>query len=271
MRGASRSGCRCRSSRSDRTGPPTSGTSSRATRAALAVTACASIELPITAAWSSRCPPSSAGLLAGGEVHRPENERGPGASAGASEFPISGRLRLLAARAAGTHEHLVSGVDHAAVGVVAAVHGVVAGNVVAGLQQVVPVLVLEGERAVARVGAVHAEAVVALAADQLVIVEGSGDEVVVGLALDRVLAVVAVCDVVALSELDDVVSVLRVDLVGAGACADDVITRRSRDEVVRGRSLDRAVRGGAGVGAESTDEGGDHGEAHRGHRHEDRT
>jgi hypothetical protein len=95
--------------------------------------------------------------------------------------------------------------------------------VIPGLQEVVPILVLEGEHAVEVVGTGHTRAVGALSTDEVIVVECSGDGVVVGRALDAVVPVVAERAVIALAETDDVVPVLPVRQVGAHARADDVV------------------------------------------------
>src|SRR5205085_5065120 len=172
----------------------------------------------------------------------------------------------------------VAGVDHARVGVHATVHGVVAGDVVLRLQEVVPGLVgaAAGVRlvlvpGVAARGIAATQFVVALATVELVVLVIAADLVVVRLALDDVGAVIAVAGVVALAELDDVVALqagggvlarLRADDIGPGGADQRVVCRRPRDRAI-GTGVDDAVQ-------HPVDEGGTDHQAHRRQGHEDR-
>src|SRR5438552_9780491 len=159
----------------------------------------------------------------------------------------------------------VARVDHAGVGVRAAVHGVVPGDVVATLEEIVAGLA-------AGVRAVDPQAVVALTAVDAVVLVVALNPVVVGLATDHVGAIIALALVVPLAEAEDVVALERLHVVGACPRADDVVAGGAVDAVVGGRSDDRALlRGASHAGDEAVRERRTHHEAHGRDGNEDRT
>src|SRR3954471_11337272 len=146
----------------------------------------------------------------------------------------------------------VAGVDHAGVGVRSAVDGVVPGDVVPRLQEVVPALVAV-RRVVAPAdiavdpGGGAADLVGALAAEEPVALVVPTDLVEVLLPADDVVPLVAgEVVVVSLAAADHVVALEAARLVTAGLRADHVVAGCAGQDVVGSGADDRAVLRRAG-------------------------